>query len=588
MDNWTTTLQQTLYHLADDRQDYWQWTAIALCLLGAVILSIILRKTLFSQNSQCNQIISRFFKSAKHIGSAPVIFCLLLWITWAARNQWSTQLVRKGHDALPSGYIHSAALLVSAFVIYRIAAAVSKGRLAPKLLGGGMLMVFALHLFGWLAPLSTALQNISLPLGNIDINLWAIIWAIAALFFMLWIAGLSTRLVDAAIQPRNDIPPSIKVLIGKATRLCLYATAILVLSGHGVTMMNNTLPLLVLVIGVTNGIYVVTRILDEVRKGKTQKTAILTGVYRVALATLLTTVTTAIGFGSLVISKSSLLRNFGVLIAIAVMLVYLCTVYLMPLILSFFRLKIRKHQEHPRLNRLMTAIARFTSQYPKMTVMIALVLLAVSLLAGTRVPIDAKVNDVFEPTHPISTDLRLVEDKLGGILPLEIDLTAAPGTFTQTEILIKLSEMEHQLSQIPSVLSTLSLTDLLAEGGVDFDDSPSQLRTNLTLAALKRIDPQQLAAFVNDDGSNTHISIRLPDRGIKNAMTIIRQIDKTCREFTQATPEINYDGPENGTNRIKRGGSYDSESIDLQVGKRSPISPDHKSGKIGFRVVRCP
>ncbi len=227
MDNWTTTLQQTLYHLADDRQDYWQWTAIALCLLGAIILSIILRKTLFSQNSQCNQIISRFFKSAKHIGSAPVIFCILLWITWAARNQWSTQLVRKGHDALPSGYIHSAALLVSAFVIYRIAAAVSKGRLAPKLLGGGMLMVFALHLFGWLAPLSTALQNISLPLGNIDINLWAIIWAIAALFFMLWIAGLSTRLVDAAIQPRNDIPPSIKVLIGKATRLCLYATAIL-------------------------------------------------------------------------------------------------------------------------------------------------------------------------------------------------------------------------------------------------------------------------------------------------------------------------------------------------------------------------
>ncbi|MGB0775002.1 MAG: mechanosensitive ion channel family protein, partial [Akkermansiaceae bacterium] len=86
--------------------------------------------------------------------------------------------------------------------------------------------MFALHLFQWLDPVSEALQGISLPLGNIEINLWGIISAIAALFLLLWLVGLTTRFIDTALKPRNDIPPSIKVLIGKASRLCLYIAAI--------------------------------------------------------------------------------------------------------------------------------------------------------------------------------------------------------------------------------------------------------------------------------------------------------------------------------------------------------------------------
>jgi small-conductance mechanosensitive channel len=69
-------------------------------------------------------------------------------------------------------------------------------------------------------------QTISLPLGSIEINLWAIISAFAALFLLLWLVGLSTRFIDAVVKPRSDIPPSIKVLIGKTSRLFLYIAAI--------------------------------------------------------------------------------------------------------------------------------------------------------------------------------------------------------------------------------------------------------------------------------------------------------------------------------------------------------------------------
>jgi len=218
-------IQQTLLSLVDDRQDYWQWGTIGLCLLGAIGAAMLLSRTLFCQGSTYQVTLKRFFDPGKRIGGFPILFCLLLWITWAVRSNWSIRLVEEGHLAIPCGYIYTTTLLVTAYVIYQIATAVSKGRSAPKFLGGGMLVIFALHLFGWLAPLSEALQTISLSLGSIEINLWAIISAIAALFLLLWLVGLSTRFIDAVVKPRSDIPPSIKVLIGKTSRLFLYIAA---------------------------------------------------------------------------------------------------------------------------------------------------------------------------------------------------------------------------------------------------------------------------------------------------------------------------------------------------------------------------
>lgn len=220
------SIQQNLLRLVDDRQDYWQWGAIGICLAGAIALSVLLSRTVFHPDSRLQKILKRFFDPGKRIAGTPVIFCLLLWITWAVRSTWSAKLVEQGSAALPCSYIYTTTLLVTAFVLYQIATAVSKGSAAPKFLGGGMLIIFALHLFGWLDPLSEAMQSISLPLGSIDINLWSILSAFVALFILLWLVSLSTKFIDAFVRTRNDIPPSIKVLIGKASRLTLYIAAI--------------------------------------------------------------------------------------------------------------------------------------------------------------------------------------------------------------------------------------------------------------------------------------------------------------------------------------------------------------------------
>jgi len=222
-------------------QHYWQWITIAICGLAAVLISRFLDKTLFHPGSAFCRFCVRFFNPGKRIGGVPVVFTSLLWITWKARERWSHQLVNAGHDAIQSNHIHSLALLLSAYVVYLLANAIAKEKLVPRLLSGGMLFIFTFHIFGWLIPLSGALQTINLPLGDLHINLWSIISGAAALFVLLWIVNLANRFIETAIQSRRDIPPSIKVLISKTSRIVLFSFAIVAaLSIGGVPLKGLT------------------------------------------------------------------------------------------------------------------------------------------------------------------------------------------------------------------------------------------------------------------------------------------------------------------------------------------------------------
>lgn len=225
MIDWSS-IQTSLWSLADDNQDYWQWGTMVLCLIAAVIISRLLKKTLFHHDAACRKFCIRFFDPGEHINGAAFTFCILLWLTWAIRNQWSDSLVAEGLAPVQSGQIQTIVLLVSAFVVYQVSNAISKGQLLPRLLSGAMLFIFTLHLFGWLEPSSQALQKISLPLGDLNVNLWNILSGAFSLILLMWLVSLANRFIDAASNSRKDIPPTIKVLITKTARLSLYVFAL--------------------------------------------------------------------------------------------------------------------------------------------------------------------------------------------------------------------------------------------------------------------------------------------------------------------------------------------------------------------------
>lgn len=367
----------------------------------------------------------------------------------------------------------------------------------------------------------------------------------------------------------------------------LWSISIMVINDMPVTMINNTLPLLILVIGVTNGIYIIFRILDERRKGKDKTKAIVDGVYRMALASLLTTSTTSIGFGSLLIAKAKILNGFGFITALAVMFIYVAIIFFMPQVLSLINLDPRRKkdvvsdgdengdhalpletpasQEIPQalpletqqsasrdaqqaqnaqktpskptlFDTFMEGVAHFTVKYRALIVAAAIILLIACVGVASQIRFNSKVNDVFQDTHPVSMTNALIEEHLGGMLPVEIDLTIdEPNGFRNVERLASICKLQREIVAIDGIISGISICDIVAETGIDWDTPPNQTQLNAVFFGIKRFNPKQYASFMTDDAQGMHISLRIPDNGYEKSQQTLEKVDDAIQSSLPAT-----------------------------------------------------
>ena len=401
----------------------------------------------------------------------------------------------------------------------------------------------------------------------------------------------------------------------------LWSISIMVINDMPVTMINNTLPLLILVIGVTNGIYIIFRILDERRKGKDKTKAIVDGVYRMALASLLTTSTTSIGFGSLLVAKAKILNGFGFITALAVMFIYVAIIFFMPQVLSLINLDPRRKkdvvsdgdengdhalpletpasQEIPQVlpletqleaqkstlqeisqaqpletpasqeipqalpletqqsasreaqqaqnaqktpskptlfDTFMEGVAHFTVKYRALIVTAAIILLIACVGVASQIRFNSKVNDVFQDTHPVSMTNALIEEHLGGMLPVEIDLTIdEPNGFRNVERLASICKLQREIVAIDGIISGISICDIVAETGIDWDTPPNQTQLNAVFFGIKRFNPKQYASFMTDDAQGMHISLRIPDNGYEKSQQTLEKVDDAIQSSLPAT-----------------------------------------------------
>lgn len=351
----------------------------------------------------------------------------------------------------------------------------------------------------------------------------------------------------------------------------LWSISIMVINDMPVTMINNTLPLLILVIGVTNGIYIIFRILDERRKGKDKTKAIVDGVYRMALASLLTTSTTSIGFGSLLVAKAKILNGFGFITALAVMFIYVAIIFFMPQVLSLINLDPRRKKDvvpdgdengdhalpletpasqeaqqaqnaqktppKPTLfDNFMEGVAHFTVKYRALIMAAAIILLIACVGVASQIRFNSKVNDVFQDTHPVSMTNALIEEHLGGMLPVEIDLTTdEPNGFRNVERLASICKLQREIVAIDGIISGISICDIVAETGIDWDTPPNQTQLNAVFFGIKRFNPKQYASFMTDDAQGMHISLRIPDNGYEKSQQTLEKVDDAIQSSLPAT-----------------------------------------------------
>jgi len=348
------------------------------------------------------------------------------------------------------------------------------------------------------------------------------------------LASLLIQLIALRWLP-GVILPSLAVIL--ATLVAVGGMAAI---GEPVNIINQVVPILIIIIGMSDSIHLISRFREESQRASPEQAARQT-LASMAVACFLTSLTTAVGFGSLAVSGTEILRRFGITAAIGVLIAYVITVAVLPPLLSWTKPKVGALRT-PADGLLERALVRLTAaivRRPGVFIAGGVGVFAACCAIATQINVDTFLMETFREGDPIYETNQLVEAELDGVLPIELAMfSSTPNRFNDPAIANAVHDVREWLLAQDGVLSATSYVDLLHEARVAYHDDPERrlqpLRSVAEIAQLRELltgaNPNPLDPFLTRDGQQARLGMQIADIGAQRVIPLTQEAERRLRE----------------------------------------------------------
>jgi len=319
----------------------------------------------------------------------------------------------------------------------------------------------------------------------------------------------------------------------------VWTMSMLVVTGQSFNIITNILPVLLMVIGVSNCVHVISRYAEEShthprdRKLATQRT-----IEHMAVACLLTLATTAVGFASFLAARSIVLQSFGLQAMMGLGLLYVSIIATLGVSLRFFRApRSGRSAQLSRsvLTRTIVLVGRAVTGYPKTTLSVTTLVIAAAIWSASGISINSYTVETYDDDHPTTKTIRTIEQKMSGMFSLEIGLRAdGRESFLEPDVYQRIAKLTRFALDHDDIVFARSYVDLIearsvpSSGALDTPPSVSDEKARHIRRVerfLRRYaDDFGYGAFMTSDGKHARILIRVRDAGTRRLMTLIEQI----------------------------------------------------------------
>ncbi len=326
----------------------------------------------------------------------------------------------------------------------------------------------------------------------------------------------------------------IVVVIGVA-----WSIGIMYLFGYKITVLSGLIAPLIMVIGLPNCIFLINKYQSEFVAHGNKIKALARSIETIGVTLFLANITTAIGFGVLYFTKSSMLVEFGVVAAISVMATYVITLILIPVILNYLptpKAKHTKHQEGKRINKTLDVIDHLVQNNRKGIYLTTSIITAISLWGMTFIDMNGYVVDDLPEKDPVYVDLSFFETNFKGVLPFEIsvDTKAPKGIFANNaRAIYKIKLLQKTLAEYAIFSKPLSIVEGIKfsyqaynDGNPKFYKVPSigDLKTLSEFSGSLKGQNNRLATFMDSAQQVTRVSYQVADIGSKKMKALMTEL----------------------------------------------------------------
>lgn len=295
--------------------------------------------------------------------------------------------------------------------------------------------------------------------------------------------------------------------------------------GLKVNVLNSVVPTLALVVGFSDSVHFVLDLRRSFAAAIPMSQASRTAIHHVGVACGLTSITTAVGFGSLAVAQVPVIREFGIACAVGSILTFVAVMLVVPLLASTFMGRYIGAPTEPSQwlgQRLANQIIGWSAKQPFLITGVGIAVTVMLAVVSMRLQPDNSLTEDIPTTNESYQALKYVDDKFGGAMFVygavewpeheSISSDAVQEVLAEVEAAFERNDQTHNPLSVLNLIATLPNQDpkYLEPKPKDAPEKPQAPAQDLTpeAAAAKARSERK---FADADKSMTRL-VRLDKR----------------------------------------------------------------------------
>jgi len=304
---------------------------------------------------------------------------------------------------------------------------------------------------------------------------------------------------------------------------------------YRITILTAIIPPLIIVIGITNCIFLINKYQQEIKLHNNQAKALQRVISKIGVSTMMTNLTTAAGFATFMITGNELLFEFGLITSLNVITVYLLTLVVVPIAYSFMSVPKEKHLYHlskTYISSVLDWVENIVKNKRKVIYTIYVLLLIFSVIGVSKMKVSGSLIGEMPKSASFFKDIVFFEKEFNGVMPLEIMIdTKHKKGVMKLSTMKKMDELQKTIEQIPELSKPVSVVNLVKyskqafyNGNPEYYELPISQEQVFILSyaknATKNTKDNLMKSYVDSTGQYARITTFMKDIGTQDMKKI--------------------------------------------------------------------
>jgi len=336
----------------------------------------------------------------------------------------------------------------------------------------------------------------------------------------------------------------------------LWAFGLMAVANIPIYAVSTMIPVMLIAIGVADGIHLYSHLQLFMRKNPSakKKEVVMDMVKHMWSPVVMTSITTAVGFVSLLTSQVYPIKYFGIFTAFGVLAAMLFSLTLIPagiMILGLPKIKEKKKKSHESIFAF--NFAEKVIKYRVASMIATVVIIVLSIVGISKVWINSSFLDKFEKDSDIVLTDQFINANFGGTSTINLVLDSKDkDAFKNPEILNTVDKMQQAVvGNLELAGNSFTLTDYIKRMNKVMhadDEAYNSIPDNTDLIAQYLLlyemsgDPENLWKVVDYDYAKLNVNFQVKSDNSKAKNSVLAEIEAFEGDFAKLGVSMNYAG----------------------------------------------